>query len=163
MDWILLWKKNRMAVWVSNACKSISCLTLWSCGWLGAVAHSCCLASQERVVPHVAGGLWWMNCLFHTLVNLKNLRLNHHEVGDYPKCNIHSQHLLLRWPIVASGYQGMQEIQSWNGAWRSTAVLISAVEWLIWSRLWSGNHRYLLQSCMGFGSGVLIGTAGHWF
>ena len=39
--------KIRMAVWVQNDYKYISCLPLWLHIWLGGVAHCHCLASQE--------------------------------------------------------------------------------------------------------------------
>ena len=41
--------------------------------------------------------------------------------------------------------------------------LISAIEWLFWSGLWTHNHRRTLWSCMAFESDVLTATAGLWF
>ena len=82
--------KNRTAVWVQHGFKCVGCFPLWSCGWLGAVAHSYCPASWEMMgwyivswekiqIQNSKSGFYWMSIIFPCW---KIIKSNHWRSGS---------------------------------------------------------------------------------
>lgn len=64
----------------------VNCFPSGSWGWLAAVPHFLCSASQERITPHMAPGektqIQTANvCHFYTIMKSKSPKSNHHKLG----------------------------------------------------------------------------------